>query len=97
MLARTRHPSVVCTLRADDVPALAASVQMHEDEPFGGLPTLAYARLFERRASAGVIVLLDGQGMDEQWAGYDYYRAARRRDGRESCRARAARRCGPTV
>jgi len=45
-----------------------------EDEPFGGLPTLAYARVFERAREAGVIVLLDGQGMDEQWAGYDYYR-----------------------
>src|SRR5262249_37177679 len=44
-----------------------------QDEPFGGLPTLAYARLFERAREEGVIVLLDGQGMDEQWAGYDYY------------------------
>src|SRR5256885_10800030 len=43
------------------------------DEPFGGLPTLAYARLFERARDEGVTVLLDGQGMDEQWAGYDYY------------------------
>lgn len=73
MLARTRHPSVVCELRPEDVPALAASVQAHESEPFGGLPTLAYARLFERARAEGVIVLLDGQGMDEQWAGYDYY------------------------
>jgi asparagine synthase (glutamine-hydrolysing) len=51
-------------------------VQAHEDEPFGGLPTLAYARLFEQARQQGVIVLLDGQGMDEQWAGYDYYAAA---------------------
>jgi asparagine synthase (glutamine-hydrolysing) len=49
-------------------------VAASEDEPFGGLPTLAYARLFERARAQGVIVLLDGQGMDEQWAGYDYYR-----------------------
>ena len=74
MLARTRHPSVVCALAAEDVPALAASVQEHEDEPFGGVPTLAYARLFERARREGVVVLLDGQGLDEQWAGYDYYR-----------------------
>jgi asparagine synthase (glutamine-hydrolysing) len=47
---------------------------MIEDEPFGGLPTLAYARVFERARERGVVVLLDGQGMDEQWAGYDYYR-----------------------
>ncbi|MFN3647996.1 MAG: asparagine synthase (glutamine-hydrolyzing) [Armatimonadota bacterium] len=73
MLARTRHPSVICTLTAEQVPALAASVQAFQDEPFGGLPTLAYARVFEEARQRGVIVLLDGQGMDEQWAGYDYY------------------------
>jgi asparagine synthase (glutamine-hydrolysing) len=73
MLARTRHPLVVCPLSPGEVPALAESVARFQDEPFGGLPTLAYARLFERARAAGVIVLLDGQGMDEQWAGYDYY------------------------
>jgi len=73
MLAQTRHRSVVCRLNASDVPELARSVQAHEDEPFGGLPTLAYARLFEEARKAGAIVLLDGQGLDEQWAGYDYY------------------------
>jgi asparagine synthase (glutamine-hydrolysing) len=76
MLERTRHPLVLCELSPGEVPALAESVSRCEDEPFGGLPTLAYARVFERARAAGVIVLLDGQGMDEQWAGYDYYRAA---------------------
>jgi asparagine synthase (glutamine-hydrolysing) len=76
MLRRTQHPSVVCRLTPEDVPALAESVQWHEDEPFGGLPSLAYARLFERARQERVVVLLDGQGMDEQWAGYDYYRLA---------------------
>jgi asparagine synthase (glutamine-hydrolysing) len=73
MLAVTNHELVPCQITPEDVPALAASVQYYEDEPFGGLPTLAYARLFERARDEGVIVLLDGQGMDEQWAGYDYY------------------------
>jgi asparagine synthase (glutamine-hydrolysing) len=76
MLARTLHPSIICPISSEDVPALAESVQAHEDEPFGGLPTLAYARLFEQARREGVIVLLDGQGMDEQWAGYDYYVSA---------------------
>lgn len=76
MLSRTRHPSIACRLSAEDVPDLAESVQAHEDEPFGGIPTLAYARLFERARQEGVVVLLDGQGLDEQWAGYDYYRTA---------------------
>ena len=74
MLDHTRHPLTVCTLSSAEVPALAEQVQAAEDEPFGGLPTLAYARVFERARQEGVIVLLDGQGMDEQWAGYDYYR-----------------------
>lgn len=75
-LERTKHPSVVASLTASEVPALAESVAAFQDEPFGGLPTIAYARLFEVARAAGVIVLLDGQGMDEQWAGYDYYAAA---------------------
>jgi asparagine synthase (glutamine-hydrolysing) len=77
-LARTRHPLTVCRLSADQVPALAESVQDAEDEPFGGIPTLAYARVFEEARARGVTVLLDGQGMDEQWGGYDYYREALR-------------------
>ena len=76
MLASTRHPCVESRLRPEEVPALAHSVAAHQDEPFGGLPTLAYAKLFERARREGVLVLLDGQGLDEQWAGYDYYAAA---------------------
>ncbi|MBI5629772.1 MAG: asparagine synthase (glutamine-hydrolyzing), partial [Elusimicrobia bacterium] len=75
MLARTRHSLIACPLSPGDVPALALSVQSHADGPYGGLPTLAYARLFERARGEGTVVLLDAQGMDEQWAGYDYYGA----------------------
>lgn len=74
MLDRTRHRLVCCALTPAQVPELAVSVQRQQDGPFGGIPTLAYARIFERAREEGVIVLLDGQGMDEQWAGYDYYR-----------------------
>lgn len=73
MVAKTNHPLVVSKLTPEEVPALALNVQYHQDEPFGGLPTLAYAKLFERAKEHGVTVLLDGNGMDEQWAGYDYY------------------------
>ncbi|MGE0128188.1 MAG: asparagine synthase (glutamine-hydrolyzing) [Blastocatellales bacterium] len=73
MLARTRHPLTASLITPEEIPSLAQSVQAIEDEPFGGLPTLAYAKLFEVARQQGVIVLLDGQGMDEQWAGYDYY------------------------
>jgi asparagine synthase (glutamine-hydrolysing) len=65
---------VACLLSPDEVPEFAADVQRSQDEPFSGIPTLAYAKLFENAREEGVIVLLDGNGMDEQWAGYDYYR-----------------------
>jgi asparagine synthase (glutamine-hydrolysing) len=73
MLAQTNHPLQICSLTAREVPELAESVMSSQSEPFGGLPTLCYARIFESARRQGVIVLLDGQGMDEQWAGYDYY------------------------
>lgn len=73
MLEKIDQPHFVVQLEPEHVPELAADVQAHQDEPFGGIPTLAYARLFEVARAAGAIVLLDGQGMDEQWAGYDYY------------------------
>lgn len=73
MLAGRRHPLVVSRLDAAEVPELALSMHAAADQPVGGLPTLAYARLFEAARAHGVTVLLDGQGMDEQWAGYSYY------------------------
>jgi len=76
MLAQTRHESVACQLDADTVPELAETMMRYQEAPYGGIPTLAYSRLFQRAKSEGVTVLLDGQGMDEQWAGYDYYAQA---------------------
>jgi len=73
MVAVSGHPLVTIHLRPEDIPDLAELVQRHQSEPFGGLPTLAYAQLFEEARRRGVIVLCDGQGLDEQWAGYEYY------------------------
>jgi asparagine synthase (glutamine-hydrolysing) len=73
MLERTKHPLVPCILTPDEVPELAAKIADVEDEPYGGLPTLAYSKIFAEARARGVIVLLDGNGLDEQWAGYDYY------------------------
>lgn len=55
------------------VPDLIEKLSYIQDEPFGGFPTLAYSLLFQEARSKGIKVLLDGQGMDEAWAGYDYY------------------------
>ena len=60
-------------LTSKEVPALTDKVSKYQDEPFGGIPTLAYSKIFFEAKSRGITVLLDGQGMDEAWAGYDYY------------------------
>ena len=60
-------------LSPEEVPERARALAQSQDEPYGGIPTIAYAKLFEQARKQGTLVLLDGQGMDEQWAGYDYY------------------------
>ena len=60
-------------LKSEDVPQLISEMAINQDEPFGGFPTLAYSLLFKAARKKGIKVLLDGQGMDEAWAGYDYY------------------------
>ena len=59
--------------RVDDVPSLIKKISYFQDEPYGGIPTLAYSNIFKDAKSKGIKVLLDGQGFDESWAGYDYY------------------------
>jgi asparagine synthase (glutamine-hydrolysing) len=73
MVKLTGNPLNECRLSADDVPELAQKMSLHQMEPFGGFPTLAYSNIFKEARYKGVLVLLDGQGMDEAWAGYDYY------------------------
>lgn len=55
------------------IPDLIEEVSGFQDEPFGGFPTLAYSLLFKSARSNGIKVVLDGQGIDESLAGYDYY------------------------
>ena len=73
LIAETNKPLNKVLLEVDNIPELANKVGYFQDEPYGGVPTLAYSQIFERARAKGVIVLLDGQGMDEAWAGYDYY------------------------
>ena len=74
MISQTGNPLEKVKLCPNEVPEYASLISKIQDEPFGGIPTLAYARIFEKAKDLGIKVLLDGQGMDEQWAGYDYYR-----------------------
>jgi asparagine synthase (glutamine-hydrolysing) len=73
MIAATQNPLTEVLLQADEIPSWSKKMHWQQDEPFGGIPTLAYAKIFEQARKDEVLVLLDGQGMDEQWAGYDYY------------------------
>ncbi|MEB2777534.1 asparagine synthase (glutamine-hydrolyzing) [Algoriphagus sp. D3-2-R+10] len=60
-------------LSSGEVPDLADELVNNMSEPYGGLPTIAYSKLFKVANEKGFKVLLDGQGADEAWAGYDYY------------------------
>ncbi|WP_347175239.1 asparagine synthase (glutamine-hydrolyzing) [Polaribacter uvawellassae] len=73
MISLTKNPLKKVLLNVDEIEDLSEKINSFQDEPFGGIPTLAYSKIFEKAREDGVLVLLDGQGMDEQWAGYDYY------------------------
>ena len=73
MVSLTENSLQKVLLKPEEVKKIAAKIDYHQDEPYGGIPTLAYAKIFEKAREKNTLVLLDGQGMDEQWAGYDYY------------------------
>lgn len=73
MIAHTAFPLQPVRLDAKQVPSLAKQVSEYQDEPYGGIPTLAYSLIFQKAREEGTVVLLDGQGIDESLAGYDYY------------------------
>jgi asparagine synthase (glutamine-hydrolysing) len=73
LIISTNYPLHKCLFDKNEIPKLIDKVSYFQDEPFGGFPTMAYSNLFKEARNQGNIVLLDGQGMDEAWAGYDYY------------------------
>ena len=73
LIKTTPYPLHKVLLDYKEVPKLIDEVSAFQDEPFGGFPTLAYSLLFAEARKKGIKVILDGQGMDEAWAGYDYY------------------------
>ena len=54
----------------EDVFQRAADITWHQDEPFGSSSIFAQWCVFEEARRVGVKVMLDGQGADEQLAGY---------------------------
>ena len=79
-------------LEPEDVVALVDTAIWHQEAPFGGVATLAYHRLHEAAKEAGVVVLLEGQGVDELLAGYRYFLPYRLWDLLETGRLRRLRR-----
>ncbi len=57
-----------------DVIKLADEVMWHQEAPFGGVSTIAYHYQHKLAKEMGVTVLLEGQGVDEMLAGYNYMR-----------------------
>ena len=76
LLGDTEMESVECPLRVEEVSDLADRVARNQEEPFGGIPTLGMAKVHQEARRSGVRVLLDGNGLDEGWGGYDYYQHA---------------------
>jgi asparagine synthase (glutamine-hydrolysing) len=74
------YPSV------DDAFANAEKITWHQDEPYGSTSIFAQWSVFAAAKAVGVKVMLDGQGADEQLAGYHggfhYYIADLVRRGR---------------
>jgi len=54
-----------------------SEITWHQDEPFGSTSIYAQWQVFRSAAKNGVNVMLDGQGADEQLAGYHNFFSAR--------------------
>jgi asparagine synthase (glutamine-hydrolysing) len=76
----------LCYPRYEDVFAEAERITWHQDEPYGGTSIFAQWCVFAEARRAGLKVMLDGQGADEQLAGYHtsfpYHLARLMRQGR---------------
>jgi len=75
-----------CHPRAEDAFAAAERITWHQDEPYGSTSIFAQWCVFNEARQAGLKVMLDGQGADEQLAGYhgsfSYYFASLMRQRR---------------
>lgn len=75
-----RHTGVEPHYIYPDLDSLFAKldqVTWHQDEPFGSSSIFAQWSVFALAAEHGIKVMLDGQGADEQLAGYPHYHGAR--------------------
>ena len=74
-------PLLRCTsnysfLKPEEVFGAVGTVLWHQEQPFGGVPTIAYWKMNGLAKEKGVTVLLEGQGVDEILGGYRYFHGA---------------------
>ncbi len=67
-----RRP-IISEIAPKDIPALADKIMWHEEQPYPGLPTFAWHKLYSDLSKTKNIVTLEGHGGDEIMAGYDYF------------------------
>jgi len=67
-------------LNPRDVFSLARTMNTIQDEPYGGIPTIAYLPLNKKAKEMNIKVLLEGQGVDEILGGYKYYELELKKD-----------------
>ena len=77
MARHTGHPTAFRTVTPADFVAQLAPGVAQQQEPHAGAPITAYSLCFEMLRAAGVIVAMDGSGIDEGLAGYARFRPAR--------------------
>ena len=70
VVERARTNPHWCYPRAEDAFAQAERITWHQDEPYGSTGIFAQWCVFAEARKAGLKVMLDGQGADEQLAGY---------------------------
>jgi asparagine synthase (glutamine-hydrolysing) len=84
VVEHTRSVPHWCHPRVEDAFAEAERITWHQDEPYGSTSIFAQWCVFAAARRAGIKVMLDGQGADEQLAGYHggfphYYKSLLRR------------------
>lgn len=70
VIGQTHAISHIVSPAPDDLWSVLDKLAWHQDEPFGSTSIFAQWAVFAAANKAGVKVMLDGQGADEQLAGY---------------------------
>ena len=76
LVESTGHKPHFVNLSPDDFIAQVTDATLVQDEPFAGVPIVAYARCIAQMRRNGCIVIMDGTGIDEWLAGYDRFMPA---------------------